>query len=152
MSGHERFTKIAQRKWANEWFAQKNLLKKSKISFLVCFIYDLKKHYWKMSKSLIFCSFPLFWWAMRVNCSIRSNQMSDVSKSLRLLTKNEWPWAICSGRSEEISDCEQIARLLTKNERMSESLILLSESLICLFLDKQQVIPLEIKWANSQPW
>ena len=78
--------------------------------------------------------------------------MSDVSKSLRLLTKNEWPWAICSGRSEEISDCEQIARLLTKNERMSESLIFLSESLIRLFLDQKQVIPLEIKWANSQPW
>ena len=37
--------------------------------------------------------------------------MSDVSKLLRLLTKNEWPWTICSGRSEEMSDREQIAQV-----------------------------------------
>ena len=30
--------------------------------------------------------------------------MSDVSKSLILLTKNKRPWAIRSGRSEEMSD------------------------------------------------
>ena len=42
-----------------------------------------------------------FWWAMWVNCSFSSNQMSDVSESLRTLTKNEWPWAICSGRSKD---------------------------------------------------
>ena len=37
--------------------------------------------------------------------------MSDVSKSLRSLTKNELPWAIRSGRSDEMSDCEQIAQV-----------------------------------------
>ena len=37
--------------------------------------------------------------------------MSDVSESLRLLTKNEQPWAIRSGPSEEMSDSEQIAQV-----------------------------------------
>ena len=40
-----------------------------------------------------------------------SPQMSDVSKLLRLLTKNEWPWVICSGRSKEMSDRERIAQV-----------------------------------------
>ena len=78
--------------------------------------------------------------------------MSDVSEALILLNKNERPWAIPSSRSEEMSDVSESLILLTKNERMSESLILLRESLIRSFLDKKQVIRLEIKWANSQPW
>ena len=56
--------------------------------------------------------------------------MSDVSKSLILLTKNERPWVIRSGCSEEMSDVSESLISLTKNERMSESLIFLSESLI----------------------
>ena len=56
--------------------------------------------------------------------------MSDVSKSLRSLTKNEQPWAIRSHRSEEMSDCERITQDAHQNEQMSESLIFLSESLI----------------------
>ena len=85
--------------------------------------------------------------------------MSDVSESLRSLTKNEQPWAIRSGRSEEMSDVSESLISLTKNERMSESLIFLSESLIFLseslirsFLDKKRAIHLEIKWVNSKPW
>ena len=78
--------------------------------------------------------------------------MSNVSKLLRLLTKNERPWAIRSGRSEEMSDVSESLISLTKNDRMSESLIFLSESLISSFFDKKQAIRLEIKWANSQPW
>ena len=82
--------------------------------------------------------------------SFRSNQMSNcerftqiaqdkwatVSKSLRSLRGNEWPWANHSGRSEEMSNPERIAqvaqdkwatlsnslRLLRENERMSDSL------------------------------
>ena len=38
--------------------------------------------------------------------------MSDVSESLRSLTKNERPWALCSGRSEEMSNCEQITQVV----------------------------------------
>ena len=37
--------------------------------------------------------------------------MSDVSESLRQLTKNERQWAIRSGRSEEMSDREKIAQV-----------------------------------------
>ena len=75
--------------------------------------------------------------------------MSDVSKWLISLTKNERPWAIHSGHSEEMSD---VSKSLTKNEQMSESLIFLSESLIPSFLDKKRAVRSEIKWANSQPW
>ena len=89
-----------------------------------------------------------------------------MSESLRSLTKNKRLWAIRSGRSEEIRDREQIAQVahqnklnmsdslqsLNKNERMSESIIFLSESLILSFLDKKRAICSEIKWANSQPW
>ena len=49
--------------------------------------------------------------------------MSDVSESLRSLTKNEQPWAIHSGHSEEMSDVSKSLISLTKNEQMSESLI-----------------------------
>ena len=77
--------------------------------------------------------------------------MSNVSKSLISLTKNERPWAIRSGRSEEMSDVSESLISLTKNERMSESLIFLSESLICSFLGKKRAIRSEIRWANSQP-
>ena len=37
--------------------------------------------------------------------------MSDVSKSLRLLTKNKQPWAIRSGRSPKMSYNERIAQV-----------------------------------------
>ena len=50
------------------------------------------------------CSFPLFWWAMWANCSGHSPKMSDVSESLRSLTKNEGPWAIRSGRSPKMNE------------------------------------------------
>ena len=36
---------------------------------------------------------------------IPSFLVSDVSESLKSLTKNERPWGIRSGRSEEMSDC-----------------------------------------------
>ena len=81
-----------------------------------------KKFYWKNERIAHFHSFPLFWWAMWVNRSFRSNQMSDVSESLRSLTKNEQPWAIRSGRSEEMSDVSESLISLSGNERMSDSL------------------------------
>ena len=78
--------------------------------------------------------------------------VSDVSESLRSLTKNERPWAIRSGCSEEMNDVSESLRSLTKNEQMSESLVFLSELLIHSFLGKKWVIRLENRWANSQPW
>ena len=53
---------------------------------------------------------------------IPSFLVSNVSESLRSLTKNERPWAIRSGRSEEMSDVSESLISLTKNERMSDSL------------------------------
>ena len=104
-----------------------------------------------MSELLI----PSFLWAMCVNCSGRSLKMSNVSKSLRSLTKNERPWAICSGgsgRSEEMSDHERIAQVAYQNEQMSESLVFLSQSLMRSFLGKKLAIRSENRWAKSQPW
>ena len=80
-----------------------------------------------MSESLIFAHFLFFGERCEWICS---NQMSDESESLILLTKNERPWAIRSGHSEEMSDVSESLISLTKNERMSESLIFLSELLI----------------------
>ena len=45
--------------------------------------------------------------------------MSDVSKSLISLTKNERQWAIRSGRSDELSDVSESLISLTKNERFA---------------------------------
>ena len=53
-----------------------------------------------------------------------------MSESLILLTKSEQPWAIRSGCSEEMSDVSESLKSLTKNDRMSEMLIFLSKSLI----------------------
>ena len=50
-------------------------------------------------KKWVIHSFPHFWWAMWANHSGHSPKMSYVSKSLRLLTKNERPWVIRSGRT-----------------------------------------------------
>ena len=61
--------------------------------------------------------------------------MSNVSESLFSLIKNEQPWAIRSGRSEEISDVSKSLILLTKNEQRIEWLIFLSELLIRSFFD-----------------
>ena len=135
MSDCERFAQIAQDKWVtvseslrslrgNERMSnllKKIWLRKSKILFFVCFIYDLKKNYWKISELLIFAHFLFFgeqyeWFAH--DCSF---PLSDVSESLRLLTKNErceqitqvahQKWAIHSHRSEEMSDRERIAQV-----------------------------------------
>ena len=95
-------------------------LNKSKILFFGMFCIVIKK------------KFFLFWWAMWVNRSGRSLKMSDVSETLRLLTKNERLWVICSGCSEEMSNCERIAQVALQKwaneqitpffERMAHSL------------------------------
>ena len=107
-----------------------------------------KKNEWLVH----FRSFPLFGerceWiahfaqikrAMWANCSGYSPKMSYHERFAQVIQRK---WAIMS----------ELLRSLTKNEWMSESLIVLSESLIRSFLDKKRVIRSEIKWANSQPW
>ena len=69
---------------------------------------------------------PSFWWAM---------------------------WAIRSGHSpkmRDLSDVSDSLRSLTKNEQRSELLGLLSKSLIRSFLSKKRAIRSENRWANSQ--
>ena len=80
--------------------------------------------------------------------------MSDVSDSLRSLTKNElpWLWVIRSGRSEEMSDGERIAQVAHQkcaNERIAR----FSERIAHLLIFSQkQAIRSENRWENSQPW
>ena len=56
--------------------------------------------------------------------------MSDVSKSLISLTKNERPWAIRSGCSEEMSDVSKLLISLTKNEWIAHFFEQITHSLI----------------------
>ena len=161
MSNHEQIAQIAQDKWAtvsdslrlrmiNVWMSdlrKKIWLKKSKILFFCMFyiVFLLKK--WAIG------SFSLFWWAMWSNRSGRSPKMSEVSKSLRSLTKNEQPWAIRSGYSEEMSDHERIAQVAHQklaNERISCFFEGITHSLT-VFLGKKRAICSENRWVNSQP-
>ena len=87
-----------------------------------------------------------------MNRSFCSNQMSNVSESLILLTKNERPWVIRSSHSEEISYVSELLISLTKNEWRSESLIFFEWIAHSLNFWQKQAIRSEIKWAHSQPF
>ena len=79
------------------------------------------------------CSFNFFWWAMWANHSVRSPKVSNVSESLRSLTKNEWPWASHSGRSEEMRNRERIAQVAHQkwvNEQIARFFEQIAHSLI----------------------
>ena len=73
-------------------------------------------------------------WANPSGCSPK---MSNVSESLRLLTK--------------ISDVSKSLRLLTKNEQMNKSLVFMSKWLIRSFFCKKRASCSVNLWANSQP-
>ena len=81
----------------------------------------------------------------------KSATVSESLRSLRSLKTNEWPWANRSCRSSKMSDVSKSLRSLTKNERMSESFVFLSKSLIRSFFRKTRAIRSENQWANSQP-
>ena len=75
--------------------------------------------------------------------------MSDVSESLKMLTKNEQPLAIRSGHSEEMSDLERIAQVARQkwaNEWIARFFQRIAHSLI---LGKKPAIRLENQWAES---
>ena len=80
---------------------------------------------------------------------IPSFLMSDVSKLLRLLTKNERCEQIAQVTHQKWATMSHLPRLLTKNERIT---LLCSKSLICSFFRKKRAIRSENWWANSQPW
>ena len=123
-------------------------LNKSKILFLVCFIYYLKKNNLKNEQIAHFLFFGerCEWisqvahqkWAMWANLSGRSPKMSDHEWLAQVAQRK---WAIMS----------VLLRSLTHNEWMKELLIFLSESLIRSFLGKKQAFRSENRWANSQP-
>ena len=69
---------------------------------------------------------------------IPSFLMSDVSESLRSLTKNERPWAICTGHSEEMSDHERITQVAHQNWANEQIACFLSESFIWSFFRKNE--------------
>ena len=112
-----------------------------------------------MSQLLIFAHFLCFGDRCERFAHDRSFPLSDVSESLRSLTKNERLWAIRSHRSEEMSDCEQIAQVA--HQRWANEWIanFFSKLLIRSFLGKKWAIRSknrwticsENRWANSQP-
>ena len=53
---------------------------------------------------------------------ITQDKWAIMSELLRSLKGNERPWAICSGRSGEMSNVSKSLISLTKNEQMSDSL------------------------------
>ena len=79
---------------------------------------------------------------------IPSFLMSDVSESLRLLTKIERCEQIAQVAHQNWATMSDLLRSLTKNERIA---LFLSESLIRSFFRKQTAIRSENRWANSQP-
>ena len=72
--------------------------------------------------------------------------MSNVSKSLISLTKNEQSWAIRSGRSEEMSERERIAQVAQQKwATVSESLSSLKK-----MSDHEQIAQVgQRKWGRS---
>ena len=72
------------------------------------------------------------------NTQVAHQKWATMSNLLKLLTKNEQPWANRSGCSQKMSDHEQIAFFWSK-------------SLICSFFRQKQVIRSENQWVNSSP-
>ena len=101
MSDYDRLIQIAQNKWATVSeslrllilsFAHKKreIHSKKKFKYNHVFMYVFKKCFANFFlKKRAIRSLPLFWWAMYVNRSDHSWQKSELSKSLRSLTKNE---------------------------------------------------------------
>ena len=128
MSKCEQFTQVTQNKWAtvskllrslmtNEWMWAIHSGRSGKKSKLLIFSLLLSKNEWfaqKNMKNRVFCMF----FTVFLKFSIKKNQkncsflLSEVSKSLRLLTKNE---------------------------QMRESLTFLRKSLIHFFYNKQVI-------------
>ena len=150
MSDRERIAQVAQDKWAtvskslrslmimiNERMSnshKKIWLTNLKSYFLVCFINVFLFKIERFPQSLCFgkrceqiAQVAHQKWAMWANRSGHSPKMSDHEQFAQVAQRK---WAIV----------RELLRLLTKNERMSESLVFLSVSLICSFLDKKRAI------------
>ena len=82
---------------------------------------------------------------------IPSFLMVDVSELLRLLTKNEGPWAIRSGLSPKMSNHEQIAQVAHQKWANEQIASFFEQIAHMLIFWKKWAICSENRWANSQP-
>ena len=102
----------------------------------------------KMSESLI-SSFLVSDVRELLRCSPK---MSDVSKSLRLLSKMSIHERFAKVAQRKWAIVSELLRSLTKNERMSESFIFLcANRSFAHFWAKKRAIRSENWWANFQP-
>ena len=83
---------------------------------------------------------------------IPSFLMVDVSELLRLLTKNEGPWAIRSGLSPKMSNHEQIAQVAHQKWANEQIAHVFDRIVYLLIFLQKHAIRSENRWANSQPW
>ena len=144
MSDHERIAQVTQDKWTTMSDLLRSLMINERMS-------DSQKKFWlKKYKIFFFCMFFIGfflkkneWFAHSLFFGERCEQIAQVvhqkwatmSHSLMLLRGNERSWGNRTGCSP----------------KMSESLVVLSESLIHSFLGKKRVLRSENRWANFQP-
>ena len=88
-------------------------------------------------------------WAIRSQSLISSERCEQILDRSPKMSNHERFAHIAQRKRPIVSES---LRSLTKNERMSKSLIFLSESLNCSFFEQKRAIGSEIKWANVQPW
>ena len=110
MSDCERIAQVTHDKWATVRDLLRSLMINEQMSN------SLNNFWLKKSKILFFSMFYVgvssSFLMSDVSESLRLlTKMSDVSKLLRLLTKNEQPWAIYSDPSPKMSNHERIAQV-----------------------------------------
>ena len=79
---------------------------------------------------------------------ITSFLMSDVSESLKSLTKNEWCEQIAQIAHQKWATMSKLLRSLTKNEWIARFFEGITDLLI---FSQNPAIPSENQWENSQP-
>ena len=80
---------------------------------------------------------------------VAHQKWATMSDSLRLLTKNEQPWANCSGRSPKMSNHERIAQVA--HQKWANRLLFWANRSFAHFFAKKRAFRSENRWANSQP-
>ena len=133
MSECEQFAQVSLDKWATVSKSLRSLMTNKQMWAIRSGCSgQMSKLLGFLSKSLIF-SFAYKKWAIPSKTfyrflkflkmqKVRSFLLSVVSKLLRSIRTNKWPWMICSGCSEGMRDREQIAQvthLFRKNEQFA---------------------------------
>ena len=140
LKGNEQIAQVAQDKWATVRDSLRSIIINEQMS-------DALKNFWLNKSKILFFSMLCIGFLNKKmsDLLIPSFLVSDVSESLRSLTKNE--------RCEQIAQVahQKWATIKFAQVSQSESLVFLSELLICYFLGKKRAIHSENQWANSQP-